>query len=83
MPQALYTFLEEYDFSGKPIIPFCPHGGSGFSRTESTIAELQPNAVVSENGLTISRNDVAGSAQQVAGLGGEPWLVRISLSYGL
>ena len=32
MPQALYTFLEEYDFSGKTIIPFCPHGGSGFPR---------------------------------------------------
>lgn len=40
MPQALYTFLEEYDFSGKTIIPFCPHGDSGFSRTISTIAGL-------------------------------------------
>lgn len=66
MPQALYAFLEEYDFSGKTIIPFCPHGGSGFSRTESTIAELQPGATVSENGLEISRNDVAGSRDQVA-----------------
>lgn len=44
MPQALYTFLEEYDFSGKTIIPFTTHGGSGFSRTISTIAELQPGA---------------------------------------
>ena len=74
MPQALYTFLEEYDFSGKTIIPFCPHGGSGFSRTESTIAELQPDAVVSENGLTISRNDVVGSAQQVA-----DWVASLGL----
>ena len=74
MPQALYTFLEEYDFSGKTIIPFCPHWGSGFSRTESTIAELQPDAVVSENGLTISRNDVAGSAQQVA-----DWVASLGL----
>ena len=31
MPQPLYTFLEEYDFSGKTIIPFNSHGGSGFS----------------------------------------------------
>lgn len=66
LPMPLYTFLEEYDFGGKTIIPFCPHGGSGFSRTESTIAELQPEATVSENGLTISRNDVSGSAQEVA-----------------
>lgn len=62
----LYTFLEEYDFAGKTIIPFCPHGGSGFSRTERTIAELQPEAVVSENGLAISRNAVSGSAEEVA-----------------
>lgn len=66
LPMPLYTFLEEYDLSGKTIIPFCPHGGSGFSRTESTIAQLQPGATVSENGLTISRNDVAQSREQVA-----------------
>lgn len=66
LPMPLYTFLEEYDFTGKTIIPFCPHGGSGFSRTEETIAELQPGATVSENGLTISRNDVADSAEEVA-----------------
>ena len=66
LPMPLYTFLEEYDLSGKTIIPFCPHGGSGFSRTESTIAQMQPGATVSENGLTISRNDVADSHDQIA-----------------
>lgn len=65
LPQPLYTFLEEYDFSGKKIIPFCPHGGSGFSRTESTIADLQPGAEVSGSGFSISRNDVADSAGEV------------------
>ena len=65
MPQALYTFLEEYDFSGKTIIPFCPHGGSGFSGTESTIAEIQPDATVSEDGLTIPRDDVADCEEEV------------------
>ena len=39
---------------------------NGFSDTENTIARLQPDAVVSENGLTIARNDVAGSAEEVA-----------------
>ena len=73
MPQALYTFLEEYDFSGKTIIPFCPHGGSGFSRTISTIAELQPGANVVEQRLSISRNSVTDAQSDVenwvAGLG--------------
>lgn len=66
MPQAVYTFLEEYDFAGKTIVPFCPHGGSGFSRTERTIAQLQPGATVREDGLAIARGNVAGSAGQVA-----------------
>ena len=28
LPMPLYSFLEEYDFSGKAIIPFTTHGGS-------------------------------------------------------
>ena len=64
LPMPLYTFLESYDFSGKTIIPFVTHGGSGFSRTVSTIQELQPEAAVSEDGLSISRGDVADAAQQ-------------------
>lgn len=51
MPQPLYTFLEEYDFSGKTIIPFNSHGGSGFSNTIEEIKKLQPNATVKDDGL--------------------------------
>ena len=66
MPMPLYTFLEEYDFAGKTIIPFTAHGGSGFSNTVSTIAELQPDAQVSEEGLSISRNEVADAADEIS-----------------
>lgn len=73
LPMPLYTFLEEYDFSGKTIIPFTTHGGSGFSRTISTISELQPGATVIEDGLSISRNSVPDAQNDVtdwiAGLG--------------
>lgn len=65
MPQPLYTFLEEYDFSGKTIIPFNSHGGSGFSNTIEGIKKLQPNATVKDDGLSISRNDVADSEQEI------------------
>ena len=65
LPMPLYTFLEEYDFSGKTIIPFTSHGGSGFSRTVQTISELQPDADISNKGLSISRNDVADSEKEV------------------
>lgn len=58
MPMILYSFLDEYDFSGKTIIPFNTHGGSGFANTIETISELEPNATVNENGFTVSRDDV-------------------------
>lgn len=35
MPMAVYSFLDEYDFSGKTIVPFVTSGGSGFSNTMS------------------------------------------------
>lgn len=65
MPQPLYTFLEEYDLSGKTIIPFVTHGGSGFSNTADTIARLQPDAAVSENTLSLSRSSVADSEADI------------------
>lgn len=40
MPKIVRHFLESYDFSGKIVVPFCTHGGSGLSGTERTIADI-------------------------------------------
>ena len=64
MPMILYTFFEQYDFSDKTIIAFNTHGGSGFSRTISTIQELEPNAEVVE-GLSISRNQIQNAENEI------------------
>ena len=58
MPMILYSFFDTYDFSGKNIIPFNTHGGSGFSNTISTIEKLEPDANVNKDGFTVSRNRV-------------------------
>lgn len=65
LPMPVYTFLEEYDFSGKTIIPFVTHGGSGFSGTKDTISELEPDAVISDNTLSLSRGDVADGEEDI------------------
>lgn len=64
MPMILYSFFDEYDFSGKTIIPFNTHGGSGFSGTISTIKELEPNAEVLD-GKSISHNDIQDAEQEI------------------
>lgn len=53
LPMPLYTFFEEYDFSGKTLIPFVAHGGSGASRTVETIAEVGPGATVVDDPVTV------------------------------
>ena len=55
MPVA--TFLEEYDFSGKTIIPFASHEGSGRGSGPSDIKKLCPDAEV-EDGFAIRGGDV-------------------------
>lgn len=66
LPMAVYSFLDEYDFSGKTIIPFNVHNGSRFSRTIQTIQELEPDATVVEDGFTVSEQTVADAAEDVA-----------------
>lgn len=75
MPMIMYTFLEGYDLSGKTIIPFITHGGSGFSDTISTIARLQPRAEVIRNGYSISRDNM-----NRAEAGIKRWLNRLGYS---
>jgi flavodoxin len=71
LPMAMYSFLDEYDFSGKTIIPFCVHGGSRFADTIKRIAEQEPRAKMLE-GFTVSRNSVARSERDVTS-----WLRKI------
>ena len=46
MPRVIYSLLKDYDFSGKTIVPFCTHGGSGFSQSVKTIQSLEKDAKV-------------------------------------
>lgn len=48
IPMPIASFLEEYDFSGKTIIPFCSHGGGRFGQSLTAIAKLVPDAVMGE-----------------------------------
>lgn len=59
MPMIMYSFFDEYDFNGKTIIPFSTHGGSGLVGTLNTISELEPDATIYEQALSISRDNIA------------------------
>lgn len=52
LPQQVASFLQQVDWSGKQIIVFGIHLGSGWGRNLNQIRELQPDAEVIE-GITI------------------------------
>lgn len=65
MPMAIFTFLEAYDFSGKTIIPFCTHEGSGMGHSESDIKKLCPNANVL-SGIPIRGGSVSEAEKDIS-----------------
>ena len=59
------SFLEEYDFSGKTILPFCSHGGGGLGQSQTAIAKLVLDANMAE-GLAINYSGGSGMPDDVA-----------------
>ena len=55
VPIAIERFLEEYDFSGKTVIPFTTYYSSGLGGTVEKIQTLIPNAEVL-SGISIQEN---------------------------
>ena len=76
LPMLMYTFLENNDFNGKTIIPFCTSAGSYITGRESGIADHAKGAKVLDKGLGLpgrmSQEDPAGVKKEVAN-----WLKEI------
>lgn len=49
IPIPIASSLEKYDFSGKPILPFCSYGDGGLGQSQTAIAKLAPNANLAES----------------------------------
>ncbi|GBR75706.1 NADPH-dependent FMN reductase [Candidatus Termititenax persephonae] len=57
------TFLSEQNFSGKTIVPFITHGGSGLGSAAQDISALQPSANVA-HGKAFSRSSMRSAQNQ-------------------
>ncbi|MFX1497885.1 MAG: flavodoxin [Promethearchaeota archaeon] len=72
LPMAVLTFLESYDFSGKTIIPFCTHEGSGLGSSVRNIEKICPKAEVI-NAIAFHGGNVKNARQGV-----EKWINQIN-----
>jgi len=64
-PQAIFSFLKEYNLTGKTIVPFCTHHGYGAGRSYQHIAEIIPNASNVLNGFDIDGDKLENAESQV------------------
>ena len=64
MPMAVFTFLENFDFSGKTILPLCTNEGSGMGGSERDIKKTCPGAEV-KSGLAVTGSEAANAAGRV------------------
>ncbi|MDE6387070.1 MAG: hypothetical protein K2L82_04575 [Lachnospiraceae bacterium] len=74
VPQAVLSFLDEYDLTGKTVIPFCTHDGYGAGGSYNTIREAS-HAAVSPDGLAIEAKDVPSAKSTVT-----EWLSAVGMT---
>ena len=78
IPNIIYSFLEFHDFTGKTVIPFNTHEGSGQAGTQQDIESRLPGITVLQ-GLAVSgskaQNDAEGTTQDV-----QDWLSKLGLT---
>ncbi|MBR1552056.1 MAG: flavodoxin [Muribaculaceae bacterium] len=73
-PQVMFTFFKQYDLSGKTLIPFTTHEGSGLGNCVKDLKKLYPDATVTGE-FSMYGHDVRGGKARV-----EKWLK--GLGYG-
>ncbi|MBQ6822287.1 MAG: flavodoxin [Bacteroidales bacterium] len=63
-PMCVATFLEAHDWTGKTVIPFTTHEGSGFGSGLRDLKAAIPQATV-KNGLSIQGSKVKTAGKQI------------------
>ena len=67
-PQVMFTFFKDHDLSGKTVIPFTTHEGSGLASTVRDVKKAWPKATV-KDGFAIYGHEVRSGRTKV-----EKWL---------
>ena len=65
LPMVVYHFIEDHDWSGKTVIPFNTHEGSGNSGTYQTLQQLMTGATLKGNGYNMAGHTARTSDGQV------------------
>ena len=71
-PMAIKSFVEQYDFSGKTVVPFVAHGTGGISGSVRDMSECLPEDCTVLEPIGVYRPDIAGCKPEI-----EQWLADL------
>lgn len=71
-PMAVFSFIEEYDFSGKTIVPFCAHGTGGIAGGVRDITAALPDSAEVLEPLGVYREDIDQAQSEI-----NEWLANL------
>ena len=74
LPMPVLTFVEEYDWSGKTVVPFVTHGTGGLSSTIRDLTAALPEDVAILEPIGIYRPEVDASRSAV-----QEWIAGLDL----
>lgn len=64
-PMAIFSFIEEYDLSGKTIVPFCAHGTGGIAGSVRDITNALPESTKVLEPMGVYRADINSAQSEV------------------
>jgi flavodoxin len=73
LPQAVFAFLDEYDFAGKTVIPFCTHEDGGVGRSIRDLENTLKDATILQ-GFAVHDHNLSDAADDVT-----EWLSNLNL----
>ena len=60
-PMAVFSFIEEYDLSGKIVVPFCAHGTGGLAASVRDITAALPDSAEVLEPIGVYRADITSA----------------------
>lgn len=72
VPMAVLSFIDEYDLSGKIVIPFCSHGTGGIAASVNDITDELPDSTEVLEAIGVYRADINASQPVI-----NDWLIGL------
>ena len=76
IPMAVHSFIDEYDFSGKTVIPFVTHGTGGLANCINDLTAALPESTEVMEPIGVYRDDIKDAQPEI-----QEWLEGLGINF--